>query len=107
MLSGGQSYTLGGNFVLQSDGAKSASLDITSDDPDEGNVSIALSGTGVVVPVVSGPVPDVQDSSGGGGYGCIVKSGTAFDPLMPLLILISGLYLWLRRESCSADKVMH
>ena len=47
VLSQGENCTIKITFNPQSVGSKSATLKITSDDPDENTVSIALSGTGV------------------------------------------------------------
>ncbi len=45
-------------------------------------------------------VTDIDDGApapaagGGGGGGCSVKTNAPFDPLLPLMLLVSGIYLW-------------
>lgn len=53
------------------------------------------------------PVAEPPPPAGGGGGGCTVKSDAAFDPLIPLLVLVSSLYLSRRLGSRATDKVIH
>ncbi len=39
----------------------------------------------------------LEDSGGGGGGGCTLNPDAGFDPLLPLLVVLSGLYLLRRR----------
>jgi len=62
VIAPGGSCTVNIAFSPLTSGVKSATLDISSDDPDTGLVSVSLSGTGLVVT----PPPPI----GGGGGGC-------------------------------------
>lgn len=42
-------------------------------------------------------VTEVAEGGGGNAFGCTLDSDTAFDPLMPVLILFATFYLWRRR----------
>ena len=65
-LSPGTSQTVTVGFYPSTAGAKVASLDLTSDDPDEGNVSISLTGSGEAA------VPDITVSPSSHDYGSVV-----------------------------------
>ncbi|MFQ5492502.1 MAG: choice-of-anchor D domain-containing protein, partial [Phycisphaerae bacterium] len=71
---GSQNVTV--TFTPSSAGAKSASLRISSDDPDESQVDIALSGTGVAIPAGSGQVVFEEQVMGGSGSSSTVSTAT-------------------------------
>lgn len=96
VIAGGQNCTLGVTFAPQSVGAKSASVDISSDDPDEGTINVTLSGTGISPPADDTPAP----ASGG----CTLSSNRPFDPLIPLMIGVALLYLARSRGKVSRHK---
>lgn len=75
LLTPGMDDTVEVSFSPASLGAKSVSLDITSDDPDEAVVSVVLSGTGVPV-----PVPDIAINPGSHNYGDVIE-GTSSEQI--------------------------
>ena len=80
IVSGGGTFTLapGASQVIElsfspaSVGGKTASLEISSDDPDENPVSVALSGNGIAV-----PVPDIAVSATSLDFGDVTVGSSA------------------------------
>ena len=71
VLSPGGSRDITVNFTPSSVGARSASLEITSDDPDEGLASAGLSGVGTLLE------PDITVSPTSHGYGTVTLGQSA------------------------------
>ncbi|MFQ5518594.1 MAG: choice-of-anchor U domain-containing protein, partial [Mariprofundus sp.] len=55
----------------------------------------------IVDPIAIGSAPQVLGTSGSGGGGCALVQSSEFDPLMPLLLLFSVIYLWRQRRELS------
>jgi parallel beta-helix repeat protein len=76
----GQSGTITVGFSPDSAGQRSASLDVASNDPDSGTVSVALTGNGTVVPTtgtLAGTVTNTTAQALAGASVTIENSGTA------------------------------
>ena len=71
ILTPGASQTVMVGFYPSTVGAKLASLDLTSNDPDEGSVSVSLTGTGSLLE------PDITTSPSSHDYGSVVLGQSA------------------------------
>lgn len=54
--------------------------------------------TDTVTITINSPQTNTQNNSSSGGGGCSVTSNAKFDPLMPVMLLLSSIYLWNRRK---------
>jgi hypothetical protein len=107
----GTDYTAptGSVIILANNAAATVTITPIDDSVYEGNETVVLTvsaGAGYsvgspasasVTIAENDPAPPSSDGGGGGGGGCSLNRYAQFDPLLPLLLLLSGIVLWRRR----------